>query len=160
MLRYNGTTGAFLNTFVPFGSGGLFDPSGLTFGPDGNLYVSEAMGTDVLRYNGTTGAFIGAFASGSGLSGSFGLTFGPDGNLYVVSSFTNSVLRYNGVTGAFIDAFVPSGSGGLFDPLFLAFSSRIPVSEPPTFVQMGIALLSAGAGRRWTRSAGLRDTSA
>ena len=39
VLRYNGTTGAFIDAFVSSGSGGLDMPSGLTFGPDGNLYV-------------------------------------------------------------------------------------------------------------------------
>jgi hypothetical protein len=37
VLRYNGTTGAFVSTFVPTGSGGLSFPLGGTFGPDNNL---------------------------------------------------------------------------------------------------------------------------
>lgn len=42
VLRYDGTTGAFLDTFVPTAAGGLRNPAGLVFGPDGNLYVSSA----------------------------------------------------------------------------------------------------------------------
>jgi DNA-binding beta-propeller fold protein YncE len=65
ILRYDGTTGAFLDAFVPAGSGGLAQPSGLVFGPDGNLYVaahapSAGQGT-VFRYDGTTGAFLDTF---------------------------------------------------------------------------------------------------
>src|SRR5207249_4230508 len=50
VLRYNGTTGAFVSTFVPTGSGGLSFPLGGTFGPDGNLYVSDSDHEKVLRY--------------------------------------------------------------------------------------------------------------
>ncbi len=58
------------------------DPAGLTFGPDGHLYVSSYETDSVLRYNGTTGAFIDEFvAAGSGgLKSPTGLTFGPLGN--------------------------------------------------------------------------------
>lgn len=41
------TPGAFIDTFIPAGSGGLRAPSGLIFGPDGNddgqldLYLAE-----------------------------------------------------------------------------------------------------------------------
>ena len=37
ILRYNGTTGEFIDAFIPPGSGGLTSPGGATFGPDGNL---------------------------------------------------------------------------------------------------------------------------
>ena len=67
VLRYSGTTGAFIDAFVAAGSGGLSGPSDLVFGPDGNLYVTSLGSAQVLRYNGTTGAFIDAFvAAGSG----------------------------------------------------------------------------------------------
>jgi DNA-binding beta-propeller fold protein YncE len=67
VLRYNGTTGAFIDDFVPQASGDLFAPAGLVFGPDGNLYVSSSSNSGVLRYNGTTGAFIDVFVPfGSG----------------------------------------------------------------------------------------------
>ena len=115
VLRYNGTTGAFVGIFAS--GGGLDDPLGLTVGPDGNLYVASANTNQVLRYNGTTGAFIDVFASGGGLDGPEQAVFGPDGNLYVVSSHTDQVLRYNGTTGAFIDVFVSDTNSAEF--LFL-----------------------------------------
>ena len=59
VLSYNGTTGAFIGTFVSSGSGGLSSPEGLTFGPDGNLYVSSYSSNSVLRYSGANGAFLG-----------------------------------------------------------------------------------------------------
>src|SRR5882762_4191834 len=37
ILRYNGSTGAFIDKFVTAGSGGLVGSCCLVFGPDGNL---------------------------------------------------------------------------------------------------------------------------
>ena len=123
VVRFNASTGAFVDTFVPAGSGGLTKACGMAFGPDGNLYVADTAGKRVLRYNGTTGAFIDVFvAAGSGgLDQAAGLTFGPDGNLYVGDYRKNNVLRFNGTTGAFIDVFVAAGAGGLRSPEDLTF---------------------------------------
>jgi len=148
VLRYNGTTGAFIDAFVSAGLGGLDGPRGLVFGPDGNLYVASNGTNQVLRYNGTTGAFIDAFVTAGlgGLDGPVGLVFGPDGNLYVASVDTAQVLRYNGTTGAFIDAFVGAGSGGLSDPSFLVFrsSASIPTLSEWGMIGMGALLASLG----------------
>jgi len=102
VLRYDGTTGASLGVFDS--GGGLEGPLGITFGPDGNLYVASANNNRVVRYDGVSGANLGTFASGGGLAAPISLTFGPDGNLYVSSSCCQ-VLRFNGATGAFVDVF-------------------------------------------------------
>ena len=56
VVRYDGTTGALIGIFAS--GGGLRFPTGLVFGPDGNLYVTSNGTNNVLRYDGTTGAFI------------------------------------------------------------------------------------------------------
>jgi DNA-binding beta-propeller fold protein YncE len=86
ILRYDGVTGSFMGVFVSAGSGGLDQPNGVVFGPDGNLYVSSNQTNQVLRYNGTTGAFIDEFVSrqvGALIIGD--LMFRPDGTLWVIS---------------------------------------------------------------------------
>ncbi len=105
-------TGAYVKDFIAAGSGGLVDPDDLTFGPDGNLYVSSGTNTggQILRYNGTTGAFIGVFAQGNGLMRPYGNVFGPDGNLYVASFRSDKILKFNGSTGAFMSV-VAQGNG-------------------------------------------------
>ena len=74
LLEYSGTTGAFLLPFVPEGSGGLTFPSGLAFGPDGDLFV---LGT--FNSHATTGAFVTGFVppGSGGLNVPTVLTFGP-----------------------------------------------------------------------------------
>jgi DNA-binding beta-propeller fold protein YncE len=136
IVRFDGITGAFIDDFVPNGSGGLRSPGLMVFGPSPDdpsrldLYVPSAFNGNVLRFHGTTGAFLGEFlAPGTGgMDQPIALTFGPDGNLYVTSSgFTwpsgvggnAAVLRFQGpagdAPGAYIDTFVPKGSGGLLD---------------------------------------------
>ena len=77
VLRYDGVTGTYVDTFVASGSGGLSSPADLAFGPDGNLYVSCYVGNQVLDYDGSSGAFLGVVASG--LAAPYGITFGTDG---------------------------------------------------------------------------------
>jgi DNA-binding beta-propeller fold protein YncE len=78
--RYDETTKAFLGTFAS--GSGLTQPTGLTFGPDGNLYVGNFLPGGVERFDGLTGAHIDHFTKGGNTTGTFGLTFGPDKDLY------------------------------------------------------------------------------
>jgi DNA-binding beta-propeller fold protein YncE len=154
IVRFNGTTGAFMDIFVAAGSGGLQGPRGVTFGPDGNLYVTSAGNTGgVLRYSSSTGAFLNAFVGpGSDLSLPRQLVFGPDSNLYVGNFGIGNVLRYNGTSGAFIDTFIPTGSGGLGGPTFLVFhegASTVP--EPAALILVGVGLVALGVTRNVKR---------
>ena len=163
ILRFNGTTGAMIDTFIrgmvapmemivgaddylyisdeltdeirrySLITGALIDVMttnlGQTkmvwsFGSDGNLYVNNRGGDEVVYIDPATGNVLGTFvtsASGGLDSNNGGIEFGPDGNLYVASKNTHQVLRYNGTTGAFIDAFVTAASGGLDNPEDIAF---------------------------------------
>jgi hypothetical protein len=109
VLRFDAGSGVFVGVFVPAGSGGLDNPGGLAFGPDGNLYVASRATGAVLRFDGATGAFVDTFvaAGTGGLAQPIDIAFGPDGNLYVsnLAGLPDNILRFDGVSGAFIDVF-------------------------------------------------------
>jgi len=104
VLAFDGEDGSFERKFARHG--GLIEPEGLAFGPDGNLYVSSRS-DEVLRFDGATGEFIDVFASGHGLVDPAGIAFGgPGDDLFVASGLTDDgrgdqILRFDGVTGAF-----------------------------------------------------------
>jgi DNA-binding beta-propeller fold protein YncE len=126
VLEYDDETGEFERKFARHG--GLIEPEGIAFGPDGNLYVSSRS-DEVLRYDGEKGKFIDVFASGHGLVDPAGIAFGgPDDDLFVSSGLTddgrgNQILHFDGVTGAFEAVVDPANSAGLDDPEALAFGS-------------------------------------
>lgn len=126
-LATRASTGLLMPAGSPIGSGGLYTPSAMAFGPDGALYISGGTfggNLGVFRYNSTTGAFIDFFANtGSDLYVPIGLAFGPDNNLYVATQNAANVMRFNYPSGAFMDFFVPDGGGGLTAPFDILFSA-------------------------------------
>ncbi len=147
VLRFNASTGAFVDTLVPNNDHGLYDPNALVFGPDGNLYVSNegnstfpSTNSNILRYNPTTGLYVDTFVTDNsgGLAEPYGTIFGADGNFYVTSTDTGQVKRYDGTTGSFVDTFV--NSGNLADPKALLF---VTASAPSTPEPGSLALLAS-----------------
>jgi hypothetical protein len=120
--RFDARTGAPAGTNANFTIGGGITNGieGVTFGPNGNLFVSALFDNKIVEFNGFNGTFVRDFvASGSGgLTLPTGLVFGPDNNLYVSSSGTDDVKRYRGpfgaTQGAYIDDFVSDNNGATF----------------------------------------------
>ena len=139
--RFNGATGAYIDDFVGAGSGGLDNANGVTFGPDGNLYVASSNNDSVLRYNGQTGQFKDVFiAQGAGgLSQPSQLHFNSsDGLVYVCSGNSQQILRFNATTGAFLDVFAAGRQlhDIAFDPSGVDY-----VSQSRPTLQQGSAVL-------------------
>ena len=113
ILRYDGSTGDFLDAFVT-GEPQLDNPSlGLAISPlNGDLYVVNGNATNVLRFDGETGELIEVAVSG--LDGATGLTFFESGvhfgDLLITERSTDRVLRFDGTS---LTEFIPPGSGGL-----------------------------------------------
>jgi sugar lactone lactonase YvrE len=116
--RYDGTTGAFIDEFVP-AAPYMFYPRDIVFRA-GYMYVGSAGTNEVLRFDATTGAFVDTFvtAGSGGITSTDGLHFGPDANgdsipeLYVTGG--SNLVRFNGATGQPLGPiFNTSGSGAL-----------------------------------------------
>jgi len=136
--RYDPSNGANLGAFVMAGSGGLFFPRSLAFGPDGNLFVANGDGS-VLEFDGATGApavpatFITNLANGGGPFDASHLHF-RGGTLFATSGATDEVMAFDATTGAYLSTFVSSGSGGLTGPKGLDFGpdGDLYVASPGT----------------------------
>jgi sugar lactone lactonase YvrE len=97
ILRYDGTSGNFIDVFA---SAGLNAPGNCQFGPDGLLYVCNKNLNQVLRYDVQTGQALGAFVTpGGGLNTPVGLAW-KDGFLYVSSFTSGAIHKYDAITGA------------------------------------------------------------
>jgi sugar lactone lactonase YvrE len=163
VLEYQGpagpSPGAPVGVFANIANGSA--PCNLTFGPDGNLYVSliNMNGTNTLygqinEYIGSTGAPVGTgviVPRTAGLIQPRQIVFDPQGaSMYVVEDLTGNgyvssmpgpmgqVLRYQGPNGqspgALVEAYVPGGQGGLSIPIGLArdASGNLYVSDRDT----------------------------
>jgi DNA-binding beta-propeller fold protein YncE len=117
VLRFDGTTGAFVDRFVADDprtpedeSGGLDGPGAVLFDATGRLLVSSFDSDAVLRYD-ADGTFVDVFveSQAGGLDGpDAGMAFGPDGDLFVPGYYSNTVSRFDGRTGAFVGDFTPT----------------------------------------------------
>jgi WD40 repeat protein len=111
VVKIDTSTATVTDPFIPTGTGGLSIAIGVSFGPDGNLYVTSTGTSQILRYDSTTGAFLDVFVDVNS-NYLFDARFGPDGDLYVPDSY--DVLRYDGTSGAPKPS--PGQAGAVFSP--------------------------------------------
>jgi sugar lactone lactonase YvrE len=126
VLRYNGTTGAYIDAFVAAGSGGLVGGGYLAFRPDGFLYVagynSSGNGA-VYRYNATTGAFNSIVAQ-STYSTSGGMAWDAIGNLFVgYGTGANMETRFARYGAASQEAFTVTLDHASALPITISYST-------------------------------------
>ena len=132
ILRFDPTTGDFLDEFVARNSSPLLRAEGIVFGPDQDLYAVsfrlDANDTDkILQFDGQTGDFVKAidfFQVGEDRAYAQALLFGPGGRLFVPMTNTGELRRYDVESGSF-DSFVPAG-GPLAGPWYLTFGNTDP----------------------------------
>ena len=147
VLRSAGGTGP-LTEFVAQLAGGLTNPTSLSFGPDGKLYVLDNTSTPVVRRydsNGNFDANVITFNNDLGLFVPNQIAFGPNGKLYV----SGQSLEFG--DGEVLQ-FQSDGTGevpfitGLVNPSFMAFT---PVPEPASWIlaSLGTVILLLCAKR-------------
>ena len=119
ILKFDGVTGAFIGNFT---SGyDLDNPTKMTFGPDGNIYVSQ-WGTakkKIARFDGVTGQFIDEFTK-TDLNEPSGHAWDSLGNLYVACYGSKDVRKFD-TSGNFTGVFTQTGH--LQGPVNLWFNS-------------------------------------
>lgn len=129
VLRFDGSTGQFLDVFVSNNSNGIFNLEGIAFGPDGHLYlVGETQGI-VWRFHGQTGAPLPASGKpgaifvqdqGEHFGNARDLAFGPGNHLFVIGTAWNGVLEYD-TAGTFVRELVANNSTGIANLISLVF---------------------------------------
>ena len=109
-----------------------YNPTGIDFGLDDNVYVANYGTSNVVELDQVTGAQIGVvLPSNSGLLGADnGMMVSVIGLLYVPGYDSSSVALINPNTGATLANFIPPGSAGLFN-------TRGIVDEGPTILVGG-----------------------
>lgn len=143
VLAYD-TAGGFAGVFAQ--GGGLVNPVGISYGPDGNLYVVSANSNQILSYD-AGGMFLGVFAQG--LNAPRNLTFGPDGNLYVCNAGTSQVLRFHR-SGAPMGAFaqgtaIAANTSMTFGPDFNLYVGSVTRNQVVRFDGVSGAMLGVFA---------------
>jgi sugar lactone lactonase YvrE len=151
VLRYNGSTGVFLSTYVPASAGGISAPTFLSWGPDTKLYVSSAGNSSVLRYDGTTG--------GPGDVDTY--TLALDANqtlaLRVTAAVAPTITLTHSVLGSItLPPDLDPGPGLLYQPLQFRDSSGNPVAgtvtitiQAPNGLTVGPYSIQATLNAQW-----------
>lgn len=112
VYEYDINTGALVGTFVAFGSGGLSDPRGMAFLPNGNLLVTSYANHKVLEYD-ANGNFVRAFTDEFGFFNMQAVRVGPNGNVFIsgqTGSGDGRVFEYHPELGKYYRSFVRGAS--------------------------------------------------
>jgi len=109
------STYAFVDVFAQLGVN--MNPTGVAFGPDGEVYVAGYGTSSVIELDPLTGDTVGTvLPSDSGLLGADnGMMVSGSGQLYVPGYDSSSVARVDLATSAVDADFVATGTGGLFE---------------------------------------------
>lgn len=115
VLRYNGISGNFVGVFAE--NVNLNGPSHMAFNANGNLLVSNFLGSSVSQFD-ASGTYLGEFTSGTpggGLQGVASFAIAGNGDVYVGSFNSGEVFVYNS-SGAYQSTFSTGhfGAAGLW----------------------------------------------
>jgi streptogramin lyase len=150
--RYT-TGGQLLSTPVPLTAGFRGVDNGMTFGPDGKLYVPGYDSHNVLRHDPATGQnTILVPASTAGLRNARGILFRPSGDTFLLTAEgSGQILEFRRDTGALVRelrAGLSRPTGMAWGPdgsLVVATSTRVVRLDPDTGAERS-TLVAPGSG--------------
>jgi len=127
--RFDGSTGAYIDDYIP--AGAIGDPGAMAFYPfeDAKIYVTDTAHQKVLRFDpaapGVGEEVIGeATGDTGGLASPTGLIFDPAGDLYLSSHGTDAIKRYAGIDAAVPGAYLGEASiAHTPGPMHMAYAS-------------------------------------
>lgn len=131
IVRFDGQTGAYVDTFAD-SSSGLHRPEGLSFGPDGNLYVTSFLfgsDPDEILIFAPSGVLIGAlplYPAGALRVYAQTLLFGPGGDLFVPLNNNGVVRRYSAAANFASYTSLPTKGNALKQPWYMTFKATNP----------------------------------
>ena len=114
VLKYNGTTGAFIEETFTAAQLGLDGPTGILFDTGGRMYIGSRLSHRILVKDPVAGVSILATISTiPALNQPSYISLTTGGDLLAACYGNGTVQRLNRTTGASLGTLVQSGSGGL-----------------------------------------------
>ncbi|MHC4341057.1 MAG: Vgb family protein, partial [Planctomycetota bacterium] len=149
--RFDGSSGNYIDLFIPPGPDGLFDPRQILFHSDGLIYIVSENSSEIRRYDPLTGNLIDIFASGSALAEAHAIWFGPNGNLFATSRSNDHIFEFDGISGDPIGVFATAAE--MTSPTWAVF---VPEPSTASLLFFGLLVLSGVGCRAPHRSGGRR----
>ena len=127
--RFDGSTGAYIDDYIP--AGVIGSPGAMAFYPfeDAMMYVTDTENHQVLRFNPASPGAGEAFVTGAtedigGLTHPTGMIFDPDGDLYLSSFGTDEIKRFAGIEAAVPGAYLEeAASVAPTAPMHMAYAA-------------------------------------
>ncbi len=121
----------------------------ITLGPDGNLYIANYTGNNVLKMTLSPAITFQVFASG--FSNPIGLTFDPAGNMYVSNVATGNISKVSS-TGTVISHTWATGFTSPYNLVYSSSANKIYVSN---YGANEVAAVSLAGGAKTTFKSGV-----
>lgn len=99
--------------------------NGIHFGPDGLLYITSVIGSDLTVINPDTGAEVKRYTAADGVIGPDDVAFASDGSFYWTSILTGEVAGFNAEGERVVAAQLPPGA----NPITFSDDDRLFVSQ-------------------------------
>jgi streptogramin lyase len=129
-------------------------PSGITTGPDGNLWFTENQANQIASI--TPAGVVTEFAIPTPNSGPVGIAAGADGNIWFAESSANNIGKLTlSSAPVFVDGYM---SGNWYDPAQSGQGFQLEMADGDTMVAIWFTFAPDGSGQNWIYAQGTFDS--